>query len=77
MIRNVKFKESFIFDIDGTLLYAKGSGRKAFQDAFYETYNIPINIDHINFSGATDLDVIHKLLKENKISDGEKNFNIF
>ena len=70
-------KKVLFFDIDGTLLYAKGSGRKAFQDAFYETYNIPINIDHINFSGATDLDVIHKLLKENKISDGEKKISTF
>ena len=54
-------RKVLFFDIDGTLLYAKGSGRKAFQDAFYETYKIPINIDHINFSGATDLGVINKL----------------
>ena len=57
-------RKVLFFDIDGTLLYAKGSGRKAFQDAFYETYKIPINIDHINFSGATDLGVINKLLVE-------------
>ena len=70
-------RKVLFFDIDGTLLYAKGSGRKAFQDAFYETYKIPINIDHINFSGATDLDVINKLLVENKIKDTQKKIPLF
>ena len=70
-------RKVLFFDIDGTLLYAKGSGRKAFQDAFNETYNISINIDHINFSGATDLDVVNKLIKENEICDGEKKISIF
>jgi len=70
-------RKVLFFDIDGTLLYAKGSGRKAFQDAFFDTYKLSINIDHINFSGATDLGVINKLLIENNIKYTHQKINSF
>lgn len=49
------------FDIDGTLLYARGSGREAFRQAFAEAFGWEQNVDHINFYGATDLDVFRKI----------------
>lgn len=56
----------YIFcDIDGTLLYAKGSGRGAFADAFSEAYGVAVDMAHVNFAGATDLRVVEQLLREN------------
>lgn len=60
-------RQTFYFDIDGTLLYAKGSGRIAFVNAFYDVFGARIDISHINFYGATDLGVIKDLLCENEI----------
>lgn len=56
----------YIFcDIDGTLLYAKGSGRPAFAEAFRDAYGKEIDVSHINFAGATDLGVLERLVHEN------------
>jgi phosphoglycolate phosphatase len=49
------------FDIDGTLLYARGAGRKAFRQAFKEALNWDQGVEHINFYGATDLDVFRRI----------------
>jgi len=49
------------FDIDGTLLYARGSGREAFRQAFDEALGWEQSVEHINFYGATDLDVFRKI----------------
>jgi phosphoglycolate phosphatase-like HAD superfamily hydrolase len=49
------------FDIDGTLLYARGSGRKAFRQAFEEALGWEQGVEHINFYGATDLDVFRRI----------------
>ena len=64
----LKGERILFFDIDGTLLYAKGIGRIAFSNAFDDIYNIKINMSHINFAGATDLGVLSKLLSENNIT---------
>ncbi|MEN7973270.1 MAG: HAD hydrolase-like protein [Verrucomicrobiota bacterium] len=56
----------YIFcDIDGTLLHAKGSGRIAFGDAFESAYGVPVDMEHINFAGATDIRVVEQLVCEN------------
>ncbi|HKL20788.1 MAG TPA: HAD family hydrolase [Tichowtungia sp.] len=49
------------FDIDGTLLYARGAGRKAFRQAFEEALGWEQGVEHINFYGATDLDVFRRI----------------
>lgn len=49
------------FDIDGTLLYARGAGRKAFRQAFEEALGWEQRVEHINFYGATDLDVFRRI----------------
>jgi phosphoglycolate phosphatase-like HAD superfamily hydrolase len=55
----------YIFcDIDGTLLHARGSGRSAFGDAFAEVFDLPIDMGHINFAGATDIRVLEQLMRE-------------
>jgi len=56
----------YIFcDIDGTLLYAKGSGRPAFSSAFRDAFGMEIDTGHINFAGATDLGVLDGLVRKN------------
>jgi len=52
------------FDIDGTLLYASGAGRKAFRQAFEEALGWDQGVEHINFCGATDLDVFRRIAAE-------------
>ncbi len=54
-------KTAILFDIDGTLLYAKGLGRPAFAEAFREAYGIPANFDKVSFVGATDTAVVRAM----------------
>jgi len=56
---------SIIFDIDGTLLYAKGIGRDAFGTAFRAAYGIEYpDVRKICFVGATDSNVIRQMTQE-------------
>ncbi len=59
-----KEAEWIFFDIDGTLLYARGAGRKAFRQAFEEALGWDQGVEHINFYGATDLDVFRRICAE-------------
>ena len=72
-------RSRYIFcDIDGTLLYAKGSGRIAFGDAFREAYGVAVDMAHINFAGATDIGVVQQLARENGLeTDPVKTRRIF
>lgn len=56
-----KEQKWIFFDIDGTLLYARGAGRKAFRQAFEEALGWDQGVEHINFYGATDLDVFRRI----------------
>jgi len=61
-------RSRYIFcDIDGTLLGAPGAGSSAFGDAFSEVFGIPVDMGHINFSGATDIRVLEQLMREQDI----------
>lgn len=66
-----------LFDIDGTLLHAAGAGRPAFAQAFKEAFNWEQGVEHINFSGATDLNVFRGICAERGVeptADMEKLF---
>ena len=52
-----------LFDIDGTLLDTHGAGRRAFAQTLKTVFGWNDNVEHINFSGTTDLDVFHRLMK--------------
>ena len=59
----------YIFcDIDGTLLYARGSGRIAFGAAFEEAYGVPVDMSVINFAGATDIGVVRQVARDHEIA---------
>jgi phosphoglycolate phosphatase len=52
-------RSAFLFDIDGTLLYARGVGRAAFGTAFEAAYGVPYpDIAGLSFVGATDSNVV-------------------
>ena len=57
-------RRTLYFDIDGTLMVARGAGRSAFTQAFEDVYGRLIDISHINFAGATDMGVVQDLLRE-------------
>lgn len=57
-------KGLILFDIDGTLLYAPGAGRTAFAQAFKEAFGWNQTVEHINFYGATDLNVFRGICTE-------------
>lgn len=54
-----------LFDIDGTLLHARGAGRPAFAAAIERTFGAPYpDIADVSFVGATDAGVIHRIAGE-------------
>lgn len=52
-----------LVDIDGTLLHVHGAGRTAFVRALKAVFGWDDDIAYINFSGATDLDVLERVLR--------------
>jgi len=51
-----------LFDIDGTLLGMPGVGRQSFVRALDTIFGIKDNLDYINFSGNTDLNVLQQIM---------------
>jgi len=69
-------KGLILFDIDGTLLHAPG-GRAAFAQAFKEAFGWEQGVEHINFYGATDLNVFRGICVERGVEstpDMERSF---
>lgn len=55
-------RASLLFDIDGTLLYARGVGRTAFGTAFHAAYGVPYpDLAGLSFVGATDSNVVRTM----------------
>ena len=55
-------KNAILFDIDGTLLHARGLGRPAFAEAFAIAYGgARADVENVSFVGATDTAVIRAL----------------
>ena len=53
---------AILFDIDGTLLYARGVGRLAFGNAFQAAYGVPYpDVAGLTFVGATDSAVVRTM----------------
>jgi phosphoglycolate phosphatase len=62
----------FLFDIDGTLLSAKGSGRKAFDRACELCFDLKDAVKTFSFAGATDLAVLNDLSQIHNLSLSDK-----
>jgi phosphoglycolate phosphatase len=59
-----------LFDIDGTLLSAGGSGKRAFRDALVEVFGTPGPIDGYSFAGRTDPQIARELLAADGVEAG-------
>ena len=58
-------RAALLFDIDGTLLYARGVGRRAFGVAFEAAYGVPYpDLAGLTFVGATDSNVVRQMAAE-------------
>ena len=53
----------YLFDIDGTLLDAHGSGRPSIDAAMFELYGIADSCAGISFGGKTDPAIIHEIFR--------------
>ncbi|PEN09459.1 HAD family hydrolase [Longimonas halophila] len=62
-----------LFDIDGTLLHANGSGRVAIEHALADVFDRPIATDEISFSGRTDPGIMRDILESNGIAPSTAN----
>jgi phosphoglycolate phosphatase len=54
-----------LFDIDGTLLRANTSGRRAIEDALSKLCGCQISTEAVGFSGKTDPQIMHDILRIN------------
>lgn len=61
----------FLVDIDGTLLKLDKTGRWVYQEALRQVLNKDISIEHINWIGTTDIEIIHKIINDSGISGEE------
>jgi phosphoglycolate phosphatase len=59
----------FLFDIDGTLVTARGAGRLAIGAALRETYGTAGDIDGYDFRGKTDPRIVVDLMRGAGIAD--------
>ena len=59
-----RMQQAILFDIDGTLLHAKGLGRPAFAEAFRVAYGAEADVERVSFVGATDTGVVRGLAAE-------------
>jgi phosphoglycolate phosphatase-like HAD superfamily hydrolase len=59
----------FLFDIDGTLVTARGAGRAALQRALDRTYGTAGEIDRYDFRGKTDPRIVFDLMRGAGLDD--------
>jgi len=59
----------FLFDIDGTLVTARGAGRLAIGEALRQTYGTAGDVEHYDFRGKTDPRIVFDLMRGAGIAD--------
>jgi phosphoglycolate phosphatase len=57
-----------LFDIDGTLLWTDGAGRRAVNQAIHDVYGIPAAEGH-EFDGKTDPQIVRELMRLGGVAD--------
>lgn len=64
-----------LFDIDGTLVHANGSGRTAIEQALTDVFDRPISTDSVTFSGRTDPGIMRDILQANDVAATASNID--
>ncbi|BCJ87126.1 HAD hydrolase-like protein [Effusibacillus dendaii] len=57
----------FLWDIDGTILLAKGSGKRAMNRSFWELFHIPDAFDNIQMTGGLDMNFVQAAFANHQI----------
>ncbi|HEX5724307.1 MAG TPA: HAD family hydrolase [Longimicrobiaceae bacterium] len=60
-----------LFDIDGTLLFADGAGKRAVRDAMLRVFGTTGPIGAFSFAGRTDPEIVHHLLAAAGLAERE------
>ena len=60
-----------LFDIDGTLLHAKGAGKRALEQAIETHFGIKDGLAEVRLDGKTDPQIIQEALAQHQYSDEE------
>src|SRR6185437_9934754 len=60
----------FLFDIDGTLVTARGAGRVAIGHALEATYGATGPIESYDFRGKTDQRIVWDLMRDAGVDEG-------
>ena len=66
-----------LFDIDGTLIYTRGAGTKAFARAFATEFGLENATAELSFAGRTDSSLVHECLTRHQIEPSPENFRRF
>lgn len=66
-----------LFDIDGTLIHAKGAGHAAFYQTICEDFGLGQLVGEVPFSGRSDRAIASDLFRVHGIEDSEENWQRF
>src|ERR1051326_2271300 len=66
-----------LFDIDGTLIYSGGAGKRAFVDALRDAFDIEDSLEDIPFSGKTDPLIVREIFTKHRIEPSAAHFDRF
>jgi phosphoglycolate phosphatase len=64
-------KRLVLFDIDETLIYSDGAGRRAVSGAISKLFNVPPEAAQVSMSGKTDPQILHEILTNAGMSEAE------
>src|SRR5271168_2671701 len=67
----MKSKRLVLFDIDETLIYSDGAGRRAVSGAIAKLFNVPPEAAQVSMSGKTDPQILHEILSNAGLSETE------
>ena len=68
----LKQKRLVLFDIDGTILHAKGIGAQALLGAMQQVYGRTFSSKGVVFSGATDPSIVASIFEQNNCAFDEE-----
>jgi phosphoglycolate phosphatase len=64
-------KRLVLFDIDETLIYSDGAGRRAVSGAIAKLFKVPPEAAQVSMSGKTDPQILHEILTNAGMSEAE------
>jgi phosphoglycolate phosphatase len=66
-----------LFDVDGTLIYTRRAGQKAFARVFATRFGIANGTEQVSFAGRTDPAIVSEVLRRHQIEPSPENLRTF